>query len=414
VTTQPSRGEFVTMLFNRRDAEGSVFRLDENNLAVFDAELARKINTANYADLDLGDRLIDVVRGRASRPVLWSSVRSTWSTVLRELATAEHHAALDERMTAVIDQRLDEHLNLAWLAQEVITRALVPVVIDGLTPRGSAAVHADMIWKIGHLMQTAELHRKREPVRTVRGMLIGQLRAGMAVRAEISGRARRTRPNHDDLTDPMAGELLDQLGRDRAVDAVTTVLTAIAGPPGAAATSLFYELVNHPRWVARIAAELSEVDDKAFTAAPVGAAPLTARFVKEVLRMWSPPLFLSRVVRTEIPVPDGVLRPGQQYLLSPYMIHHDPRKWPDPDTFDPDRWLPGNCNRRASGAPYLPFGFAPISCIGAGLGMVLLMLLCRLFCTRYRIEPDRPIPPMVLAAVPMPRDFTGRVVRTNR
>jgi len=399
------------MLLTRRDAEGPVFGIDENELAVFDADLARKINTANFADLDLGDRLVDVVRGRSSTPVLWSSVRSAWSAVLRELATADHHAALTARMAAVIDQRLDKPLNLVWLAQEVITRALIPIVIDGLTPRGSAAVHADMIWKITHLMRTAEAHRKREPVRNARGMLVGQVRAGLAVRAEIRGRDRRVRPHRHDLTDPIAGELLHRLGGDRAVDAVTTVLTAIAGPPGAAAASLFYELVNQPRWAALLATELSDVDDEAFTAAPVGAAPLTARFVKEVLRMWSPPLFLSRVVRTELPVPDGVLRPGQQYLLSPYMIHHDPRNWPDPDTFDPDRWLPGAGNQRA-GAHYLPFGFAPTSCIGAGLGMVQLMMLCRLFCTRYRIEPDRPIPRMVLAAVPIPRDFTGRVVRT--
>lgn len=231
-------------------------------------------------------------------------------------------------------------------------------------------------------------------------MVLAQFRAGLAVRAEIRGRARGTRPRHYDLTD-LVVDLLDRLRADRAAEAVTTVLTAIAGPPGAAAASPVYELVRHPRWVATIAAEMSGVDDAEFVATPQNTAPLTARFVREVLRLWSPPLFLTRMVRKEIAVPDGVLLPGQHYLLSPYMIHHDPRNWPDPDIFDPDRWLPDNTGRRAAGTHYLPFGFAPMSCIGAGMGLVVLMLLCRLLRTRYRIEPDLPVPPVVLAAIPL-------------
>lgn len=411
MSTNPEMGEFVTSMCARRAAEGPVFRIEENELAVFDADLARRINTANFAGLELGDRLIDAVLGRRSHPVPWATIRSAWLSKLREMSTASHHTALADRMAVVLEQRADQVLDLCWLAQEVITRSLIPVVVDGLTPRESAAVHADMIWKITHLMRTAQPHRTRQPLRFARGLLIGQPRAGFAVRAEIRGRARGSRPQRDDLTDRIVTELLPQLGCDRAVDVVTTVLTAIAGPPGAAAASLLYELLNQPRWAARVAAELSEVDGEAFAAAPVGAAPITARFVREVLRMWSPPMFLSRVVRTEIPVPDGILRPGQQYLLSPYMIHHDPHTWPEADVFDPDRWLPGAANSPLTSTPYIPFGWAPTSCVGAALGMTQLMMLCRLLCTRYQIEPDRPLPPMVLAAVPIPYGLTGRVMR---
>ena len=42
-----------------------------------------------------------------------------------------------------------------------------------------------------------------------------------------------------------------------------------------------------------------------------------------------------REVRTEINHERACLKPGQGYLLSPDILHHDPRLWKNPDTFDP-------------------------------------------------------------------------------
>lgn len=407
--TEPDRGDFVAELCLRRAAEGNVFRVTEDELAVFDSDVARRINAANYADLLIGDSFLDTLRGRESCPVSWASLRRRWLARLRELSTSDMHATLRMRMAAVVDARLGERMNLSWLAQEIITRPLVPVIIDGLSPGAARAVHADLIWKITHLMRTVEPVRRRQLLWFLNGMFIGQPRAGLAVRAELRGRARGTRPPRADLAQPLV-EDLGQLGLDRAVDSLTTVLTAIGGPPGAAGASLMYELVNQPEWARRLTAELSEVDLAEFLAAPIGTAPLTARFLREVLRMWSPPLLLSRVVRTPLEVPDGTLTPGQQYLLSPFMVHHDPRNWPDPDTFDPDRWLPDATDGRPANAHYVPFGWAPTSCLGAGVGLTQLMLLCHLLCTRYRVEAD-PGFRMMLAAVPIPHPFTGTLTR---
>ena len=103
---------------------------------------------------------------------------------------------------------------------------------------------------------------------------------------------------------------------------------------------------------------------------------------------------------------------GQLFHLSPYFAHHDTRQWSDPDTFDPDRWLPEVDGGPADSCAYAPFGWSPTSCIGAGLGLTELMLLCYLFSTRYRIEAvDPQAVEMVMASVPLPVGFRGVINR---
>jgi cytochrome P450 len=139
---------------------------------------------------------------------------------------------------------------------------------------------------------------------------------------------------------------------------------------------------------------------------------VTYRFVKEVLRVWSPPLFLSRPVRTDIDLGHECLKTGQRYLVSPYLIHHDPQQWKDPEVFDPDRWLSDSDRGPCSSAGYVPFGWSPTTCIGAAMGTSQLMVLCQLLSTRYRIDVEEPeAVRMALSAVAVPLSFHGTITR---
>lgn len=117
-------------------------------------------------------------------------------------------------------------------------------------------------------------------------------------------------------------------------------------------------------------------------------------------------------MRTGIDLGKARLEVGQQYLLSPFLIHHDPRHWKDADTFDPDRWLPGSDHGPCSQGSYAPFGWAPRSCVGASLAITQLILLCHLVTTRYRIELAEPrAVRMALLTVPVPVGFQGTITR---
>ena len=400
--------DLLSDLQARSFAEGRIFWNGEDELAVFDPHAAQQINALNYSDLTLPDKLGDLLRGRSGEPVSWKQVRAAWTAQLHRLADGEEVGRLAARMSDLLDQRLDQPLDLVWVAQEVCGRALLPMVVTGLSPADTARVARAQMLRMTGLVTSAE---SRQPLGKVIRTVLIQTRAGLALRRELRGRATGRRPRQLDLTDPLV-DLLPVLGLDRAIPALTAMLTAIAGPPGAAAACLFYELTRHPDWAARLAGELAPIPLKDLYAAPARVAPLTHRFVKETLRMWSPPSLMTQSVRTDIDHEQVCLKTGQRYLLSPYLIHHDPRNWKDPDTFDPDRWIPGAERGPCNAASYVPFGWAPKACIGGGLGTTLLMMLCNLLCTRYRIQLADPASVRItLAAAPLPLNFRGTITR---
>ncbi|MFE0138412.1 cytochrome P450 [Streptomyces sp. NPDC059037] len=239
-------------------------------------------------------------------------------------------------MERIIDARLGDDIDLVLLAQDIAVQSILPVALSGLTGGESARITQDLHQKVLRLID-------RHPGRGLRHharFAAVQIRAGLVVRSVLRNRASGRRARELDLTDPIV-DMLPELGMDRALGVVTTVLTAIGGPPGSAAASVLYEFVRNPQWAQQLALELQGVDPVEFCAAPSKAAPVTHRFVKEVLRMWSPPLLLVRRARVSSDLGATRLEKGQSYLVSPHMIHRDHRFWKQADAFDPDRFLPG-------------------------------------------------------------------------
>jgi len=401
--------DFVRELAVRRAGGGqAVFESAGKGLAILDAAIAQKVNAANHADSTLPDRLGDLLRGRKSEPFAWKQVRAAWSEQLKQLSAAPQVAALRERMAGLLDRRLGTSRDLVWAFQEIVTRSLVPAVLADISPAEERLLLREQTFKLTRLMNTVP--RKETFWDHTRSAWI-QLRAGLVSRRVLRGRARGKRPRRLDLADPIV-DLLPGLGMGRAVDALTGMLTAITGPPGGVATCLVYELSRREELAARLEAELAAIPHDEFHAAPLPRAPLTHRFVKEVLRVWSAPSVLTRVARTPHEVCGHALAVGQHYHLSPYFAHHDPADWQQPEVFDPDRWLPESEGRPRRSCAYAPFGWSPTSCIGAGLGTIQLMLLCHLLSTEYRIQVEAPESVrLIRGAIPMPVGFRGVIER---
>ena len=94
-------------------------------------------------------------------------------------------------------------------------------------------------------------------------------------------------------------------------------------------------------------------------------------------------------------------------------LKHLAKVWDQPDSFDPDRFLPEHEAKRPKGA-YLPFGLGPRTCIGLHFAMIegpiVLATLLRRF--HFEIDPSREIVEDEFATL-RPRGGVPAIVRAR-
>ena len=84
------------------------------------------------------------------------------------------------------------------------------------------------------------------------------------------------------------------------------------------------------------------------------ALPFTDGVVRESMRLYPPAWAIGRRAQRDH-VADGVrITPGSVVVVSPWLLHHDERWWPDSGAFRPERWLEGDEARPRHA--YIPFG----------------------------------------------------------
>ncbi|CAL1289568.1 unnamed protein product [Larinioides sclopetarius] len=90
----------------------------------------------------------------------------------------------------------------------------------------------------------------------------------------------------------------------------------------------------------------------------------------------------------------GIIIPkGMVVFIPTYALHRDPKYFPEPEKFDPDRFLP---EERAKRDPYvyMPFGSGPRLCIGMrfALTQIKTCLACVLSSFRILKCPETKVP----------------------
>lgn len=174
------------------------------------------------------------------------------------------------------------------------------------------------------------------------------------------------------------------LGERQLRDELVTLFVAGNETTAVTLSWTWWLLDQHPEVDARLRRELAEVlGGRPPTHADLPRLPLTRAVLQETLRLYPPSWIIPRQA-VEDDVIDGVRIPaGANVLLSQYVTQRDPRHWPDPDAFDPDRWD----EARAKGRPryaYLPFGGGPRRCLGDGFAMIEAQLILAMTAQRFR------------------------------
>ncbi len=111
----------------------------------------------------------------------------------------------------------------------------------------------------------------------------------------------------------------------------------------------------------------------------------TRQVVEEGLRLRPPVWGIGREALSDIEIGGHVIEKGTQIFIMQWVLHRDPRFFPDPERFDPDRWSP---ERRESVPPNasLPFGAGPRKCIGTHFAMLELVLILASIVQRFHVE----------------------------
>lgn len=110
------------------------------------------------------------------------------------------------------------------------------------------------------------------------------------------------------------------------------------------------------------------------------------RVVKESLRIYPPVAFISRELSEEL-IHDGFTQPkGSGCNIHIYDIHRDPIVFPDPEKFDPDRFLPENCAGRSNFA-FIAFSAGMRNCIGQRFAMLELKMVLLKIIRNFKILP---------------------------
>lgn len=206
----------------------------------------------------------------------------------------------------------------------------------------------------------------------------------------------------------------DGMSDEQVRDEAATLFVAGNETTATAIAWCFYLLARHPEARARVQAEADAFGPDGPMQAEPQALAYTTRVFKEALRLYPPLLVLARRTFEPIELAGRTLPAHTNLFVCPYTIHQRPETWPEPERFDPDRFLPQREALRPKSA-WLPFGVGPRVCIGGAFalleGPIILATLMRR--ARFEIDPDRVIEPESFTT-PRPAGGVPAIVRFIR
>ena len=176
-------------------------------------------------------------------------------------------------------------------------------------------------------------------------------------------------------------------------DEAVTLLVAGHETTAAALAWAWALLAEHPDVHDRLCAEVDAVCGAGpVTVADARRLPYTTGVFAEALRLYPVAPGMPRVPSRDVEIAGVAVPKGAIVMLSTWVTHHDPRWWPEPDAFRPERW---SAEQRAARPKFSFFGFGGGArvCIGEAFAWMEGTLVLAHLARRWRPErlSDAPI-----------------------
>lgn len=295
----------------------------------------------------------------------------------------------------------DVHSDMARLTLQIVTRALFGIEIGEMADKVAGALNPIMRFNTRGRILLPALRYLPTPV-NVRYRLAAR-RLERVVDEVIRQRQSKGKDGDDLLSellrgrDDSAGSMTRQILRDE----VMTLL--LAGHETTALTLgwAFYLIAHHSQVEDRLLGEMRNVlGNRPPGTRDLPSLPYATLVVKEALRLYPPAYAMARVAVRDIEIGDYILPRGASVIMSQWIVHRDPRFYPNPTAFDPSRWTAEFTSQLPRFA-YFPFGGGPRACIGASFALTEATLLLATILQQFHLtpvskEPILPVPAITL------------------
>jgi C-22 sterol desaturase len=157
-----------------------------------------------------------------------------------------------------------------------------------------------------------------------------------------------------------------------------TFLFASQDATSSAATWLFQIMADRPEYLDKVRQENIDARNGDINA-PISLdalekLPWTRAVVKEVLRYRPPVIMVPYLAKKDFPVtPEYTVPKGSMVIPTTYMALHDAEAYPNPDSYEPERWITGDADQQTKN--WLVFGTGPHYCLGQTYAQANLMLM---------------------------------------
>ncbi len=284
-------------------------------------------------------------------------------------------------------QALDVHEEMMRLTLEIVGRTLFGSEVSTEASEVGESlgvvmdVSADSLGKPFQLPYTVPTPSNRRFVAAVRRL--------EAVIARMISERRATDADTGDLLSMLLHARDEDGSRmdDRQLrDELITLFLAGHETTALALSWTWYLLAQHPEAEARLHQELDRVlGGRAPTMADLPELRYTELVLRESMRLYPPAWILSgRVAARDTELGGFQIPAGSVMSVSQWVVHRDPRFFPQAERFLPERWE-GDLEKRLPRFAYFPFGGGPRLCIGQAFAMMEATLILAAVAQRFRL-----------------------------
>lgn len=325
----------------------------------------------------------------------WRRGRSLY----RPSFTQKNLAELGDLFTASVTAQVDSWAHADGAAEgyldiEEMTRKLALIVLfnamfdEYLSPRMLEASMTKKAISFGMLATTARVGMYSFPAwvpRPFQRRMDSMLEMIMGGADQLIEMRRRHPTERTDILNLLINATYDDgspLENDKIAVEIAGMIVGGHETTAAALAWTFALVSGHPEIERRLIAEVDSLDGKPVTVADMARLPLARACFDEAQRLQGGLVINPKTALVDDEMGGYRIAAGTTILYSSLALQRDPRFWPEPNRYNPDRFLNNEADLRA----FVPFGRGQRLCLGMRMAYIEAVLTIATAYQRYRFE----------------------------